>query len=389
MKDGKLKWSVLAKTTDNLVRGLAFYGDQVFAVTHGGAPRYKVVRTSVKHPDWSKAETVLPEAKDSIQYIAKSKSFLFVVYSDGIIGRIVKYDLASGKDSDVKLPASGSVDITCPDFKTNQCIVFTSSWIQPTTLWDFDADKDTFAKSIFNTAVSYPGFENLVTEEVEVPRGTTAPWFRSRSSAARTSKLDGSSNAILEGYGAYGISYTPSFNVRHSLALHGVVLGVLPSARRQREGRGLVQGRLQDHQAEHLEGLHRLRGVPDPERLHQPRQAGRHGHERGRNPHQPRHHRAAGSVRRRHLQRRLRQRHAHGVLRQRPGQHAGVRHRGGSRRGARRCSRWTACSTSKPGVKYPAVLGVAGWNDPRVAPWQPGKFVAALQAASTRASRCS
>jgi prolyl oligopeptidase len=35
------------------------------------------------------------------------------------------------------------------------------------------------------------------------------------------------------------------------------------------------------------------------------------------------------------------------------------------------------------GVKYPAVLGVGGWNDPRVAPWEPGKFVAALQADST------
>src|SRR5215813_6742136 len=37
----------------------------------------------------------------------------------------------------------------------------------------------------------------------------------------------------------------------------------------------------------------------------------------------------------------------------------------------------------QPGTKYPAVLGVAGWNDPRVVPWQPGKFVAAVQAAST------
>jgi prolyl oligopeptidase len=37
----------------------------------------------------------------------------------------------------------------------------------------------------------------------------------------------------------------------------------------------------------------------------------------------------------------------------------------------------------KPGVKYPALLGVGGWNDPRVAPWQPAKLVAAVQAAST------
>ena len=37
----------------------------------------------------------------------------------------------------------------------------------------------------------------------------------------------------------------------------------------------------------------------------------------------------------------------------------------------------------RPGVKYPAVLGVAGWNDPRVVPWETGKFIAALQGATT------
>ena len=35
------------------------------------------------------------------------------------------------------------------------------------------------------------------------------------------------------------------------------------------------------------------------------------------------------------------------------------------------------------GVKYPALMGVAGWNDPRVAVWEPGKFVAAMQNATT------
>ena len=37
----------------------------------------------------------------------------------------------------------------------------------------------------------------------------------------------------------------------------------------------------------------------------------------------------------------------------------------------------------RPGVRYPAVLGVAGWNDPRVIAWEPGKFVAAVQQATT------
>jgi prolyl oligopeptidase len=37
----------------------------------------------------------------------------------------------------------------------------------------------------------------------------------------------------------------------------------------------------------------------------------------------------------------------------------------------------------KPGVKYPAVICTGGMNDPRVIVWQPAKFAAALQNASS------
>ena len=36
----------------------------------------------------------------------------------------------------------------------------------------------------------------------------------------------------------------------------------------------------------------------------------------------------------------------------------------------------------KDGVHYPAVMLTTGVNDPRVAPWEAGKFTARLQAAS-------
>ncbi len=34
-------------------------------------------------------------------------------------------------------------------------------------------------------------------------------------------------------------------------------------------------------------------------------------------------------------------------------------------------------------TKYPAVICIGGWNDPRVIAWEPGKFAAALQNATT------
>jgi prolyl oligopeptidase len=107
MKNKKIKWDVLCKTSDNLVREFAFNGDYDYAVTHTDAPKYKVLRTSVKHPDWAHAETVIPEEADTIEAMTKCKHYLLIVYSDGVVCRLVKYDLATGKTAEVKLPVSG------------------------------------------------------------------------------------------------------------------------------------------------------------------------------------------------------------------------------------------------------------------------------------------
>ncbi len=169
MRNEKIKWDVLCKRADMLVRGIEFHRDYVYAVTHAGAPKYKVVRTNVKHPDWANAETVIPEAADTIQSMSKCSHYLLIVYSNGVVGRLVKYDLATGKTTEISLPSSGTLTVSCPDWKSDRCLVNITSWTSPLTIYDYDAREDTFAKSIFNTDVSYPGFESLVSEEVEAP----------------------------------------------------------------------------------------------------------------------------------------------------------------------------------------------------------------------------
>jgi prolyl oligopeptidase len=377
---GKLTWKEVAKRSDNVVRSLEAYKDQVYAITHAGAPKYKVVRTSLAHPDWQRAETVVPEAKDTIQYMAKSRSYLYLVYSDGILGRIVKYNLDSGKSADVKLPSSGTVDVRCPNWRTNQCIVAITSWTQPMTLWDFNADKDTMVKSIFNTEVSYPELEQLTTEEVEVPGhdGTMVPLSIVHR---KDLKLDGSSSAILTGYGAYGTSIKPSFSVMRSIALHGVVLAYAHPRGGGEKGEAWYKAGYKSTKpntwkdfvscAEYLI----KKGYTSTSRL-----AGTGT--------------SAGGI--------LISR----AVTERPDLFAAAVCNVGcanamrmefSPNGPINTPEFGTVKDSveaaalyemdglqhvKRGVKYPAVLGVGGWNDPRVAPWETGKFIAALQAAS-------
>jgi prolyl oligopeptidase len=218
-----IRWVSLCQPSDDLVQRLAFHGEYVYAQTHADAQRYKVVRTSVRHPDWKRAETVVPEAQDTVQYITTSRDFLLVVYSDGIRGRVLKFDFATGRSAEIGLPSPGIVALSCPDRHSNRCIVSITSWVSPTATYDLDAETGVFSKSIFNADVSYPGFDRLAVDEVEVRArdGATIPLSIIH---AKGIPLDGSNSCILEGYGAYGSSISPSFSVRQSIALRGVVL---------------------------------------------------------------------------------------------------------------------------------------------------------------------
>jgi prolyl oligopeptidase len=380
LKHTKIKWDVLCKRPDNLVRGFAFYRDHVYAVTHTGAPKYKVVRTDVKHPDWEHAETVVPEGADTIRYFTKSKHYLLIVYSNGVVCRLVKYDLTTGKTAEIKLPASGTVNVSCPDWKTDRCLVSITSWISPLTIYDFDAQKDTFAKSIFNADVSYPGFENLVSEEVEAPGhdGTLIPLSIIYKKGI---PLDGSNCCILTGYGAYGSSATPNFSIRNSVALRGVVLAIAHPRGGGEKGEAWYKAGYKTTKpntwkdfiscAEYLV----KKGYTSPQKL-----AGTGT--------------SAGGI--------LISR----AITERPDLFAAAVCNVGCANAMRlefspngpvntpefgtvkdpvECQalfEMDGVQHVQNGVKYPAVMGVGGWNDPRVTAWEPGKFVAALQAAT-------
>ena len=382
VKSPKIKWKVLCIPSDNLVRGMAFHKGFVYAVTHANAPRYKVVRTSLKHPDWAHAETVLPEAKDSIQSITKTKDFLFVVYSNGILGRIVKHEFATGKATEVKLPGSGTVFVVCPDWRTNRCIVYITSWTSPTTLYDFDGDKDIFAKSVFNTDVSYPGFDTLVTEEVEIP-GHDGALIPLSIIHKKGIPLDGSSSCILEGYGAYGLNpYVPHFDVKHSIALRGVVLAYAHTRGGSEKGETWYKAGYKTTKPNTWKDFISCaeflikKGYTSPEHL-----AGTGT--------------SAGGIL---ISRAVTSRPdlfgaavcnvgCANAMRMEFSPNGPVNApEFGTVKDPVECEalyEMDGVQHVQQGVKYPAVLCVGGWIDPRVAPWEPGKFAAALQNAST------
>ncbi|RRJ91074.1 prolyl oligopeptidase family serine peptidase [Flavobacterium macacae] len=384
LNSGKIQWKPLATTNDKIVRSLDVIGDQFYAITYNGAKNYKLVVTDLKKPDWANAKVIAPEKKDmTLESFVASENYLILNYTDGINSKLYKYDIKDRKTSEVKLPFNGSVNVVSLDKKTNDFIVSITSWNMPFTDFSYSPKTDTFSESPFNKTSSYPDeYKNLIVEEVEV-KGHDGVKIPLSIIYKKGMKKDGSNVCFMESYGAYGISASPFFSVRkNSLAIKDVILAIPHVRGGSEKGQEWYLGGYKTTKpntwkdfiscAEYLI----KEGYTSSEKL-----AG------------------AGTS-------------AGGILitraiTERPELFAAAicnvgcanTMRGefssngpvnipefGTVQNEAECKalhEMDGMHHVVQGTKYPAVLSIAGWNDPRVVAWQPGKFAGAMQNATS------
>lgn len=380
---GRIKWQVLCKPSDKLVRGMEIIGDDVYAITYNNAKNYKLVATNLQHPDWTNATTIAAEIPgQTLEYITHSKDFLFIVHSDGINYHLSKYNLTTKTTTDVKLPYSGTVNIFCLNTKTNDCNVGITSWTKPYTEFNYNAATDAFSPSSFNKPPVYPAaYTDLQVDEVQV-KGHDGTMIPLSIIYKKGIKLDGSNTCLVNSYGAYSFSMTPYFGLlENSLAVRGVVVA-FPHVRGGGEkGEAWYRAGFKTTKpntwkdfiscAEYLVA----KGYTSPGKM-----AGTGT--------------SAGGV--------LISR----AITERPDLFAAAICNVGCANAMRlefsangpvnipefgtvkdsiECKALYEMDGMQhvvPGTKYPALICVGGWNDPRVVPWQPGKFAAAVQNAS-------
>lgn len=223
---GKINWKVLCRPENKIVKSMIIIGNDVYAITYKGTKNYKLVHTNLTNPDWDKAETIAEEKPNqTLEDISHCKDYLFLNYTDGINNHCYKYQFKTKKISEIKLPFSGVlVSIRCLDDATNNCYAAITSWNKPWTEFDFNAATDKFSPSSFNKPPVYPSvYKDLEVKEVEA-KGYDGVMIPLSIIYKKGTKLDGSNICLLEGYGAYGINMFPYFDYKiNSLAVKGIV----------------------------------------------------------------------------------------------------------------------------------------------------------------------
>ncbi len=379
----KIQWKVLCKASDKLVRSLNMIGDEMYAITYEKAKNYRLISTSLKNPDWANARTIAAERKNqTMESFIYTKDYLLITYSDGINNHLSKYNLATKATTEIKLPYSGTIMVSCPNTRSNVCYLGITSWNKPFTQFDLDAATDVFSPGSLMKPPVYPSvYTDLLVEEVEV-NGHDGVMIPLSIIYRKGIPKNGSNACLLDGYGAYGISATPYFNdLLNALAVKGVVVAIPHVRGGSEKGEEWYRAGYKTTKPNTWKDF-----ISCGEYLVEKGFTSR-GKLAGTGT-------SAGGIM---ISR---------AITERPDLFAAAICNVGcanamrlefSTNGPVNIPEFGTIKDSveckalyemdgmqhvKKGVKYPAVICVCGWNDPRVVPWQPGKLAGALQNAT-------
>ena len=163
-----------------------------------------------------------------------------------------------------------------PDYDTPTIRIGYGSMLTPDSVYDYDlaTGELTLLQAHPGAATTPPSGPTTRTRYVQergwatAADGTAVPLSIVRRADVA---LDGSAPAVLYGYGSYELSIDPGFSiVRLSLLDRGIVYAIAHVRGGGELGRGWYEQGKTLTQDQHLHRLHRLRGLPDRARLHQP-----------------------------------------------------------------------------------------------------------------------
>ncbi len=370
-------WKKIADSADE-VTDVQVHGDRLFLTSLHGAPRGQVLESDARTPGAAHARVFVAAGARVIEQAVAAADALYVIDLDGGIGRIRRVGYDDGQAADVALPLEGSVGTLAFDPSAPGLIFSEQGWVTPPQYFRTLAGKVVplpLAPAWREDLGDYTSQEVMAT----APDGTKIPLsIVYRKGLA----LDGSHPVWLTGYGAYGLSLKPALAARFlTLMDDGGVYAVAHVRGGGEFGEDWHQaGRLATKTNSHRDLIACAEYLVKA-RWTKPSLMAIEG-------------RSAGGIT------------VGMALTERPDLFRVVFSGVGDSNALRAEQETDGAANSleygtttvetgfkalyavdatqhvRPGVHYPAVLITTGMNDPRVAPWQPGKMAAHLQAAN-------
>jgi prolyl oligopeptidase len=204
-----VKWQKIIDTEDGVVN-LDFHGDDLYLVTHKDAPRFKVVRTSLSHPDLNTAQVVIPAGEAVVTNISAMEDALYIQELDGGIGRLLRLPYSTSETQEISMPFDGNIVLDGGDSRLDGVLFDLSAWTRAPKIYEYSANKKAVEDTKLQPLGEFDEPSDIESIEIKVPShdGTMIPLSLIFKKGIA---LDGSHPTLLSGYGAYSITIDPYF----------------------------------------------------------------------------------------------------------------------------------------------------------------------------------
>ena len=365
---------------ENDVVDFAVHGDDLYAISQLNASNRQVLAAKLSDPNFQDAKVLIPEGSSVVADARAASDALYVRRADTGAGRVTRIDYETNRMSRVPQPDATSIFRIQSDVRIPGLTMVISSWLRADTTYSYDPSSGTISDTHLEPEVApLTGFR-VTDVRVKSHDGVSV---QLTIIAKDNVALDSANPTLLNGYGAYAFSIDPAYSPsRHAWLERG---GVLAFAH--------IRGGGEYGEAWHLagKGLKKENTWKDfiacaqylidykytsPNRLAiEGGSAG--GITIGRSiTERPDLFAAAIDIAPMSDMVRF-ETTANGIANV---QEFGTVKTQGGFEGLLKMSPYHHI---KDGTPYPALLLVTGFNDPAVAPWQPGKMAARLQAATS------
>ena len=366
-------------TRDDEVTAVDAAGERIFLLSHKNAPTFQVLTVKAGRP-LSEASVSVPAEKDRvIDSIHAAADGLYVLARHGAYSLLLRAPLDGGKAESIALPFKGYVSEAFADPRQPGVTIALESFVVPPSTYSYDPAKGRFSDLHLGVTPPYDAGRYEISDwEARAEDGVMVP-----NTVIRRRGVRGPQVMLIQAYGAYGISQLAKFSLRTASFLDSG--GAYASCHVRGGGELGDAWRLAGKDANKAHSWRDLiacaqdliaRGETTKDQLFV----------------------FGGSAGGIAVGRALTERPDlfAGVIALVPGTNTlreefepagpiNIPEFGSIKtsEGFKNLYEMDTVQHVRAGVQYPAVLLTTGLNDPRVAPWEPAKLAAALQAAGT------
>jgi prolyl oligopeptidase len=375
VNDPKAAWTKLADRDDGITSFDA-RGDEIFLLSHKDAPTFKVLALKMGAPVAAATTLVPAQAGRVVEGVHAAADALYVVTRQGVYSHLLRIPAGSTRIEDVALPTKGHISEVFSDPRVAGVTLALESWVIPPTELHYDPATKGFTDLHLGVHGDIDPAKFKVSDlQARAHDGVMVPLSLIQPAGAHGRQI-----TMIEAYGSYGISELADFSARRAAPLRegisyaichvrgGGELGeawrlggkdankhntwqdliactesLIASGQTAKDrvfilggsAGGITMGRAMTERPDLFAGVLDL--VPAANTLRAEF-----------SPNGPDNIPEFGTVT--------------------------------NEQGFKNLYAEDSIQHVKPGVTYPAVLITTGLNDPRVSPWEPGKFAAALMA---------